>query len=177
MTARWWIFGLAHPTAGQDGLVMPGLVWGALSFRLLTRHEKPRRWIQKALRAIDLRPWVRTVRDRSVGRLPKYGQTLVGLAVLVVVVAVGTYSMPETPDNSYSDRSIGFLGLFVAVFALWATSHKRSAINWRTVITGLLMQFLLGIFVLRVEAGVSCTPTFLSISSSILHTRYRQCLV
>ncbi|WP_234946525.1 Na+ dependent nucleoside transporter N-terminal domain-containing protein [Bacillus sp. m3-13] len=39
------------------------------------------------------------------------------------------------------------------LFLAWLCSSNRSAINWRTVIVGIIIEFLLVLFVLKVPFG------------------------
>ncbi|WP_226683156.1 NupC/NupG family nucleoside CNT transporter [Sutcliffiella horikoshii] len=47
----------------------------------------------------------------------------------------------------------GVLSLMGVLFLAWLYSSKRSAINWRTVIVGIILEFLLVLFVLKVPFG------------------------
>jgi len=50
------------------------------------------------------------------------------------------------------ERCIGIGGLFVLMGLAWALSSNRRHIQWQTVIGGLLLQFVLAVLVLRVDA-------------------------
>jgi CNT family concentrative nucleoside transporter len=45
------------------------------------------------------------------------------------------------------------VGLGLIIFAFWVTSRHRRHVNWRTVIGGMLAQYIVGLFVLRTQAG------------------------
>lgn len=47
----------------------------------------------------------------------------------------------------------GVFSLIGVLFLAWLCSSKRSAINWRTVIVGIIIEFLLVLFVLKVPFG------------------------
>ena len=66
---------------------------------------------------------------------------------------VGGFASPESQDNTRSNRAISLFGLAVIIFVLWATSRDRKRIKWHTVIVGMLVQFLVALFVLRSGAG------------------------
>jgi len=75
-------------------------------------------------------------------------------AVLVIaVILIGTFASPTTPDNSYKNRGISVAGLAIFYTALYLTSANRKRIVWRTVLVGLLCQYVLALFVLRTQAG------------------------
>ncbi|PYD07721.1 hypothetical protein DND36_31935, partial [Pseudomonas savastanoi pv. glycinea] len=43
--------------------------------------------------------------------------------------------------------------MVVAIIGLYATSKNRSKIQWNAVIGGMLMQYIIALFVLRTKAG------------------------
>jgi CNT family concentrative nucleoside transporter len=75
-------------------------------------------------------------------------------ALLVIsVILVGTFASPTTADNNYKNRGISIAGLAIFYGCLWLTSANRKRIVWRTVLVGLLFQYILALFVLRTQAG------------------------
>jgi CNT family concentrative nucleoside transporter len=51
------------------------------------------------------------------------------------------------------DRVISFIGLLTMIGVAYALSEKRKAIQWRTVITGVLLQLVFGLVILKTEIG------------------------
>lgn len=49
--------------------------------------------------------------------------------------------------------AISLLGLILLIAGLYATSTNRKAINWHTVISGFLIQYIIALFVLRTGVG------------------------
>lgn len=143
----WWVAGLVLHR-GDIGWLIPFLVWLGLSIRLLTLHirtehiMKPisRRWAKSVTPAVNGTP-----------RLTKLAS--LSLLTLAVVLA-GTFAPRETASNTRADRAIGLFGFVVFIAGFWVTSRDRAKINWQAVIMGVLIQFLLGLFVLRTRAGV-----------------------
>jgi len=74
-------------------------------------------------------------------------------ALVIAVIIVGAMASPEVADNTRANRAVSLFGLAVFIFVLWATSRNRKMIQWHTVIVGMLMQFIIGLFVLRTKAG------------------------
>jgi hypothetical protein len=144
---RWFAFGVAKHR--DLGWVVPFLLWLGLTIRLITWYipsgsiTKPVRiaWNKSAQLVLDVVPerW----------RLP-----LGGLFALVVVL-IATFVPPETAYNTRRDRAVSLFGLVVALAGLYATSRDRSKVKFQTVIVGVLAQFILGLFVLRTQVGVS----------------------
>lgn len=75
-------------------------------------------------------------------------------AVLVIsVILAATFSSPQTAENNFKNRGISVVGLFIFYGGLYVTSADRKRIVWRTVLVGLLCQFILALFVLRTRVG------------------------
>lgn len=86
----------------------------------------------------------------------------------VIAMAMGTFIPAESADNTRANRTVSFFGLFVFLAAFWATSRNRKAINWRTVIFGMLFQFILAIFVLKSKAGYDIFNFIAYLAKSLL---------
>jgi CNT family concentrative nucleoside transporter len=51
------------------------------------------------------------------------------------------------------ERLISFVGLLVMIGIAYALSEKKKAIQWRTVITGILLQVVFGLIILKTDIG------------------------
>lgn len=51
------------------------------------------------------------------------------------------------------ERLVSLLGLFVMIGVAYAFSEKRKSIQWRTVISGILLQALFGLIILKTTVG------------------------
>lgn len=143
----WWISIVAQDKHRHNWLI-PTLLWMFITARLITFHL-PTRYIII---------WASWVWDRTIVKIveliPEKFRYLLGALGTIAVILVGTFATPVVQGGaSRGDRAISFFGCCVAIFGLWATSHNRSKINWRPVITGMLMQFIIALFVLRTKAG------------------------
>jgi len=87
------------------------------------------------------------------GIVPKAIQTSIGPVLVLAVILLGTFLSPESQDNNYKNRGISLVGLALTYALLYLTSSNRLKIVWRTVIVGLLSQYLLALFVLRTQVG------------------------
>jgi len=87
--------------------------------------------------------------------IPESFRLPLGAAGTIAVILIGTFASEETHDNTRENRAISLFGLVVFIFGFYITSNNRKAIQWQTVIVGMLAQFLLALFVLRSKAGVS----------------------
>lgn len=115
---------------------------------------------------------LRFVWKNSVVRLAKVipeKMRIPSAAMLVIgIYLVGTFVSEEHPMNMRRDRAISCLGLLVFIFVLWLTSRNRSAIKWHTVIVGMLMQFVIALFVLRTGAGFNIFEFISMLARSLL---------
>ena len=90
-----------------------------------------------------------------------------GGALTVAVFLIGGFASEESQDNTRANRAVSMFGLVVLMVAMWATSRNRSKINWRTVIVGMLVQFIIAVFVLKTQAGCEFPPN-LSVQQALL---------
>ncbi|KAK8208487.1 H+/nucleoside cotransporter-like protein [Phyllosticta capitalensis] len=142
----WWIASLILHRHDKNWII-PFLFYLAITLRLIFFHVpisiimKPVRWVwgNTAVRFASLFP--------EKLRMPAFALLTVG------VILVGTFASPTSQDNSLGNRGISLLGLVVFIFILYATSRNRKLIKWHTVIMGMLMQFIIALFVLRTGAG------------------------
>lgn len=51
------------------------------------------------------------------------------------------------------EKLISFFGLIVMITAAWGMSENKKAIQWRTVITGVLLQIVFGLVILKTDFG------------------------
>ncbi|KAF5243836.1 hypothetical protein FAUST_2681 [Fusarium austroamericanum] len=146
ITTAWWVASLVLHHDDKNWVV-PFLVWLAITLRLFFWHV-PSRYISNAIKFV----WARTavvVYDM----IPAKFRTLVGASVAVAAILVGSFVSEESEDNTRENRAVSLCGMAVFIFILWVTSRDRKAINWRTVIGGMLSQYIIGLFVLRTGVG------------------------
>ncbi|XP_020284175.1 solute carrier family 28 member 3-like [Pseudomyrmex gracilis] len=84
----------------------------------------------------------------------KYG-TRIGAIIfyLLVLLAVIIFLIIDTAEHRY--RLISILGVIVLLGVGWIFSKHPEQIKWRTVFWGLILQFLLGLIMLRWPVGRS----------------------
>src|SRR5690606_10107085 len=51
------------------------------------------------------------------------------------------------------ERLVSLLGLFVMIAIAWSFSEKKKAIQWRTVISGIVLQIVFGLIILKTGFG------------------------
>lgn len=145
----WWLAIVIQDKKRHEWLI-PTIIWGCIMVRLITFHWK---FLHLLLRLVAI-PWNYCTNIIYNKLLPqRYQRLIAGAVVTVAVILVGGFVPTETPYSRREDRAVSFFGIIVALFCLWATSRDRSKINWNTVIGGMLMQFIIALFVLRTKAG------------------------
>lgn len=97
-----------------------------------------------------------------------------GALLVIGVMLIGGFASAESEDNTRENRAVSLFGLAVIIFVLWATSRDRKRIKWHTVIVGMLVQFIVALFVLRSTAG--CMHTALITKASLTTSRRHFCL-
>ncbi|CAN6674480.1 hypothetical protein TRVA0_054S00716 [Trichomonascus vanleenenianus] len=143
----WWVSVVAQKKTRHKWLI-PTLLWMAIMFRLITFYL-PTKYILVAADWV----WQRTI-VLVVNRIPEKMRLPLGALGTVAVILVGTFVTPEYDAGSKrSDRAISFFGCVVAIAGLYLTSKDRSKIVWHTVITGMLLQYIIALFVLRTGCG------------------------
>ncbi len=71
----------------------------------------------------------------------------IAVAVCIIVIVIMISVLIEKAKHL-----ISLLGLIVFVLLSWATSYKPKQVNWRPVLSGITIQFILGALMLRVVA-------------------------
>ncbi|RDA92700.1 hypothetical protein CP533_3693 [Ophiocordyceps camponoti-saundersi (nom. inval.)] len=142
----WWIASLILHRHDKNWVV-PFLLWLAITLRLFFYHV-PIRYVSDPIRWTWRRSAV-VVHDA----IPSRFRTLVGAVAAVAVILVGSFVTEESADNTRANRAVSLFGMAVILFAFYLTSAARRRINWRTVIVGMLTQYIIGLFVLRTSVG------------------------
>ncbi|KAL5119764.1 hypothetical protein ACEQ8H_002370 [Pleosporales sp. CAS-2024a] len=144
----WWIASVVVHRKDKNWII-PFLFWLAIMIRLVTLHvpvtvvTRPMHWL-----------WNNTG-VRFAKLIPEKMRVPAGAALTIAVILVGAFASEESQDNTRANRAVSLFGLAVFIAAFWATSRNRSKINWHTVIVGMLLQFIVALFVLRTGAGYS----------------------
>jgi CNT family concentrative nucleoside transporter len=142
----WWIAGVIEHRHDKNWII-PFLFWLAIMLRLIFFHvpitivTRPMHWV-----------WNNTG-VRFTSYIPEKARVPLGAAGTIAVIIVGSFASEETVDNTRANRAVSLFGLIVFLFLFYITSRNRSKIVWHTVIVGMLVQFIIALFVLRTKAG------------------------
>lgn len=141
------------PLSSRTGWLKPFLFYLAITLRMIFFHL-PITIITRPMHLI----WNNTG-VKATTLIPEKLKLPAGALVVVGVMLIGAFASPESRDNTRANRAISLLGLAVILFGLWATSKHRSMVKWHTVIVGMLVQFIVALFVLRSRAGCWLKPS------------------
>ncbi|KAL8900001.1 MAG: hypothetical protein Q9192_001288 [Flavoplaca navasiana] len=164
----WWIAGLIlhgrrDPLGSRTGWLKPFLLWLVITLRLMFLYI-PITIITKPMHFV----WNNTAL-RIVSFVPEKLKIPAGATIVVGVILIGGFTSPESVDNTRDNRAVSLFGLAVIIFVMWATSKHRKAVKWHTVIVGMLVQFIVALFVLRSGAGYNIFSFVSELATDLLH--------
>lgn len=164
MMPRWWIAGLVLNQRRERKLnwVVPFLLWLTISLRLLFFYVP----ISIVYRPLNF-AWNSTF--AKVGMMvPQKWRIPSAAAIVVGTFVVGAFVTEESPGNTRDNRAVSLAGLLILIGVLWLTSRNRKAIQWHTVIVGMLTQFIIALFVLRTKVGYDIFAFISGLARSLL---------
>ena len=134
----WWIAGLVlhgthDPLSSNTGWLKPFLLWLAITLRIVFFHV-PITVVTKLIHWV----WEETG-VRFAVLLPDRFKIPLAALLVVSVFLIGGFASPESQDNTRDNRAVSLFGLAVFITVLYATSRNRKAVNWHTVIVGMLV--------------------------------------
>ncbi|KAJ6016005.1 hypothetical protein N7540_010596 [Penicillium herquei] len=144
--ASWWIASLVLHRDDKNWII-PFLLYLAITLRIIFFYV-PISIITRPLFFM----WTYTARP-VVNFIPEKLRLPASALVCIGTILIGAFASPTTQGNNRADRAVSLFGLAVFIFLLWLTSRNRKQIVWHTVIVGMLVQFLVALFVLRSGAG------------------------
>lgn len=158
----WWIAGLYWHRLDKNWVV-PFIIWCSIAVRIATFYV-PARLAMKPIQFF----WKNSA-NRAVKLVPQKLRTPAAAFAVAAIYAGGAFASEETAQNTRIDRLISCIGLLVFILLLWLTSRNRSAIRWHTVIVGMLMQFVIALFVLRTQVGYRIFKFVSQLAVDLLH--------
>ncbi|KXN69271.1 hypothetical protein CONCODRAFT_75909 [Conidiobolus coronatus NRRL 28638] len=79
--------------------------------------------------------------------------TIAGAVLTLLLMLLVTFLSPTDENGTLIQRAQSLFGVLIIIFVLYATSANRRAVKWRTVVLGIFLQYVLGIFVLKSQVG------------------------
>ncbi|RLV86435.1 Solute carrier family 28 member [Meyerozyma sp. JA9] len=145
----WWLSIVIQKKHRHQWLI-PTVLWGMIMVRLISWNFKILPWLLRQVQfvwnyATDI------IYSKFLVTRPR--RLLVGALITLASILLGTFVPTETSYSKREDRAVSFFGVVVAIFCLWLSSNNRNKIQWNSVIGGILMQFIVALFVLRTKCG------------------------
>ncbi|KAI0236469.1 hypothetical protein L0F63_003090 [Massospora cicadina] len=82
-------------------------------------------------------------------RVPSRIKLGIGLGLLALVLLVAALGFAESNSGTMVQRAQSMLGMVVLIALMVMTSRDFGSINWQPVVTGILLQVLVGLFVMK----------------------------
>ncbi|KAF9973717.1 hypothetical protein BGZ73_003017 [Actinomortierella ambigua] len=87
---------------------------------------------------------------RAVPDLPR---KIIGYAIFPIAIILTAVVPSDSEHATRTQRLVSLLGLVFYLLVMYVTSRNRRAIHWPTVATGIGLQYLLGLFVIKTSLG------------------------
>lgn len=118
-----------------------------------------------------MRP-VQTIWHATAGRIvlaiPEKFRTSIAAISVIAIILIGSFASEESLNNTRDNRAVSLFGLLVFIGVLWLTSKHRAHVKWHTVLVGMLMQFIIALFVLRTGVGYDIFNFISGLARSLL---------
>ncbi|KAG0323924.1 hypothetical protein BGZ99_002340 [Dissophora globulifera] len=90
---------------------------------------------------------------QNLARIPLRIRQVVGYSVFPIAMILTAVVRDTNENGTRVQRVISLCGLILFMLFLYVSSRNRKAIHWPTVASGVGLQFLLGVFVIRTYIG------------------------
>ncbi|KAI9275948.1 Na+ dependent nucleoside transporter C-terminus-domain-containing protein [Phascolomyces articulosus] len=131
----------------QENLVL-GLIYAFFTLYILFQHIPISLVVNPFLAAVSFL-------GKPVMKLSERIRSMLYFGGVLLIIVVVVFAMPETENTNRVQRLTGFIGLLFFLGGTFAFSKNHRKINWNTVSGGILLQFLLGLFVFKSSVGHS----------------------
>lgn len=160
----WWLLIVIQDKHRHRWLI-PTVLWGAIMLRVITLYIPVLHWCLYGARAV----WTRAADVVYTTLLPSHTMRTLAAAVITVgVMLLGTFVPSATQYLTRADRAQSMFGVIVALALLYLTLMNPRAIRWHTVIGGMLMQYIVALFVLQTKAGYDIFEFILTLARELL---------
>ncbi|KAJ3227233.1 hypothetical protein HK099_002926 [Clydaea vesicula] len=106
---------------------------------------------------------------KVIGAIPeKIRLPLLALVWFVALIVVAVVS-PVTEVGNVVQRLQSALGVFVFLGLLYVTSSDRKSIPFRTVVVGMVLNYIIALFVIKTQAGVVVFSNFSTLIKNFLN--------
>lgn len=130
-----------------DDLLVLSFVYSFITLKLLFEH------IPTEVVSGPIGTAWRFVIENTINRFPEKLKKILAVAIPVVCILAAVLIQPDSEVSTRWQRLNSCLGLVVLLAVLYGTSANRSMINWRIVIVGIILQFILSLLILKTSFG------------------------
>lgn len=145
LVTAWYIAALVLHR--DEARVVPTLIWAFIILKLFFYHVSTRHFTP-----VIAKVWNMTF-GAFFNAIPAKLKIPLGAFTVLAVFLLAGFLTPVLPGQSLAQRGQAFFGILVFLGLLISTSSNIRAINWRTVLVGLFLQFVVALFVLRTGVG------------------------
>ncbi|KAF9997504.1 hypothetical protein BGZ80_006993, partial [Entomortierella chlamydospora] len=103
-----------------------------------------------------------------VNRLPPIVIKVIGYGIPPVALILTAALRADDATGTRGQRLISCLGLVVLLFITWIFSKNRRVIAWKIVWTGIFMQYILGLLIIRWSVGYNVFQFISQLAESLL---------
>ncbi|KAJ1659710.1 hypothetical protein IWQ61_001263 [Dispira simplex] len=131
----------------SERYLVPTMLYMFVSGKLLFAH------VPVSLISRPLGKAIGAVFTRPVQKIPPQVRFIIGVLTPLACYVLTVLVPPETEFSTRMQRAQSLAGLLIFIALLVLVSSHRTKINWRTILVGLLAQFLIGVFTLKTQVG------------------------
>lgn len=136
---------LINPTNRYASLLVA--IYSFISLKIVFHHVSTR------IVTVPLSVVWRNVVEKPVSFIPPRLKYVVLYGAFLLVELGFILYTPESKVGTRMQRLVSLTGIFSMIGLLYVTSASRKHINWHTVIRGIIIQFILGVFTLKTQFG------------------------
>ncbi|KAG0262732.1 hypothetical protein DFQ27_002151 [Actinomortierella ambigua] len=85
--------------------------------------------------------------------VPDLARKIVGYAIFPIAIILTAVVPGDSEHATRTQRLVSLLGLVFYLLVMFVTSRNRRLIHWPTVATGIGLQYMLGLFVIKTSLG------------------------
>ncbi|KAI0239116.1 hypothetical protein L0F63_004675 [Massospora cicadina] len=133
-------------------IITPASPWGRVVFYMLLSIKVVFEFVPLELVTNSIEgAWMPI--GNTIARVPSLFKGVIGGILIACLVFFIAYGFDETKLGTKMQRSQSLLGIVVFIALMAATSHNFRSINWHTVASGIFLQLVVGLFVMKTKIG------------------------
>lgn len=146
----------------EKGVIMPTVLYVFITLKLFFEH------VSTSLVTGPIGAVWAAITGPFMSTVPSKVRAILGIGLVAAGVALVLALNPESSVGNRLDRLRSLGGLLCFIGFMAATSNNRRAIQWRIVVVGTALQFLIGLFILKTSIGLKIFSSVAHFASSLL---------